>query len=36
MSEFLSTGTLPDEYVQLAKTVRDFAREVVAPVRCLL
>ncbi|TXI42052.1 MAG: acyl-CoA dehydrogenase [Mycobacterium sp.] len=32
MSEFLSTGTLPDEYVQLAKTVRDFAREVVAPV----
>ncbi len=32
MTEFLSTGTLPDEYVQLAKTVRDFAREVVAPV----
>jgi short/branched chain acyl-CoA dehydrogenase len=32
MSEFLSTGTLPDEYQQLAKTVRDFAREVVAPV----
>ncbi len=32
MTEFLCTGTLPDEYVQLAKTVRDFAREVVAPV----
>ena len=32
MSEFLSTATLPDEYEQLAKTVRDFAREVVAPV----
>ncbi len=32
MSEFLSTSTLPDEYQQLAKTVRDFAREVVAPV----
>ena len=32
MSEFLSTGTLPDHYEQLAKTVRDFARSVVAPV----
>lgn len=32
MPEFLSTATLPDEYQQLAKTVRDFAREVVAPV----
>ena len=32
MSDFLSTGTLPDEYGQLAKTVRDFARSVVAPV----
>ncbi len=32
MSDFLSTGTLPDEYRQLAKTVRDFARTVVAPV----
>ena len=32
MSEFLSTGTLPDEYAQLADTVRSFAREVVAPV----
>jgi len=32
MSEFLSTGLLPDEYEQLAKTVRDFARSVVAPV----
>ena len=32
MTDFLSTETLPDEYTQLAKTVRDFAREVVAPV----
>ena len=32
MTEFLSTANLPDEYQQLAKTVRDFAREVVAPV----
>jgi short-chain 2-methylacyl-CoA dehydrogenase len=32
MSEFLSTGTLPDHYQQLAKTVRDFATGVVAPV----
>ena len=32
MSDFLSTGLLPDEYEQLAKTVRDFARAVVAPV----
>lgn len=32
MTEFLSTATLPDEYAQLAKTVRDFARAVVAPV----
>lgn len=32
MSEFISTATLPDEYQQLAKTVRDFAREAVAPV----
>ena len=32
MTDFLSTGTLPDEYQQLMKTVRDFAREVVAPV----
>jgi short-chain 2-methylacyl-CoA dehydrogenase len=32
MNEFLSTGTLPDEYQQLAKTVRDFAQSVVAPV----
>jgi len=32
MTDFLSTGTLPDEYQQLVKTVRDFAREVVAPV----
>lgn len=32
MSEFLSTASLPDEYGQLALTVRDFARQVVAPV----
>lgn len=32
MSDFLSTATLPDEYQQLANTVRDFARGVVAPV----
>jgi alkylation response protein AidB-like acyl-CoA dehydrogenase len=31
-STFLSTATLPDEYRELANTVRDFAREVVAPV----
>ena len=28
MTDFLSTGTLPDHYEQLAKTVRDFARTV--------
>ena len=27
MSDFLSTGTLPDEYQQLAKTVRDAQME---------
>jgi len=32
MTDFLSTATLPDEYAELAGTVRDFAREVVAPV----
>ncbi|APA95498.1 acyl-CoA dehydrogenase family protein [Nocardia seriolae] len=32
MTDFLSTGTLPDEYRQLALTVRDFANQVVAPV----
>ncbi|MBM4491789.1 acyl-CoA dehydrogenase family protein [Prescottella equi] len=32
MTEYLSTGSLPDEYQQLAKTVRDFAQTVVAPV----
>jgi short/branched chain acyl-CoA dehydrogenase len=32
MSDYLSTGTLPDHYEQLAKTVRDFAQSVVAPV----
>jgi short/branched chain acyl-CoA dehydrogenase len=32
MTNFLATGMLPDEYQQLAKTVRDFAQSVVAPV----
>jgi short-chain 2-methylacyl-CoA dehydrogenase len=32
MTNFVATGTLPDEYHQLAKTVRDFAQSVVAPV----
>jgi short-chain 2-methylacyl-CoA dehydrogenase len=32
MSDYLSSGNLPDDYEQLAKTVRDFARSVVAPV----
>lgn len=32
MSDYLSTGSLPDDYAQLAKTVRDFAQTVVAPV----
>src|ERR1700757_1107648 len=32
MPEFLATGALPDHYEQLAKTVRDFAHSVVAPV----
>jgi short/branched chain acyl-CoA dehydrogenase len=32
MTDFLATGMLPDHYEQLAKTVRDFARSVVAPV----
>src|SRR5437764_10219190 len=32
MSDFLATGMLPDHYEQLAKTVRDFATSVVAPV----
>ena len=32
VTDFLSTGTLPDHYEQLAKTVRDFAHSVVAPV----
>ena len=32
MSDFIATGMLPDHYEQLAKTVRDFARSVVAPV----
>lgn len=32
MTDYLSTATLPDHYEQLAKTVRDFARTVVAPV----
>src|ERR1700749_5240537 len=32
MTEFLSTATLPAESQQLAKTVRDFAQSVGAPV----
>jgi alkylation response protein AidB-like acyl-CoA dehydrogenase len=32
VTDHLSTGMLPDHYEQLAKTVRDFARSVVAPV----
>ena len=32
MSDFMATGMLPDHYEQLAKTVRDFAQSVVAPV----
>ncbi|MGH3959644.1 acyl-CoA dehydrogenase family protein [Mycobacterium sp.] len=32
MADFLATGMLPDEYGQLAKTVRDFTQTVVAPV----
>ena len=32
MTDYLSTGNLPEEYGELAKTVRDFARSVVAPV----
>src|ERR1700742_2876702 len=35
MSDFLSTGNLPDDYEQLAKTVRDFAQSVVAPVAAM-
>jgi short/branched chain acyl-CoA dehydrogenase len=32
MTDNISTGMLPDEYEQLAKTVREFAQTVVAPV----
>ncbi|WP_431965171.1 acyl-CoA dehydrogenase family protein [Nocardia sp. bgisy134] len=32
MTDFLSTGTLPEDYRDLALTVRDFAKQVVAPV----
>ncbi|WP_063037018.1 acyl-CoA dehydrogenase family protein [Nocardia pseudovaccinii] len=32
MTDFLSTGTLPEDYRDLALTVRDFAKSVVAPV----
>ena len=32
MTDYLATGALPDEYQQLAKTVADFAKTVVAPV----
>ena len=31
MSDFLSTGTLPEHYRDLALTVRDFANQVLAP-----
>ena len=32
MPDYLSTGSLPEEYAQLAASVRDFAQSVVAPV----
>ena len=32
MTDYLSSGNLPEEYAQFAKTVRDFAQSVVAPV----
>src|SRR6202048_3274815 len=32
MPDFLATGMLPHHYEHLAKTVRDFAQSVVAPV----
>src|SRR3954469_4215942 len=32
MTDFLAAGMLPDHYEQLAKTVRDFATSIVAPV----
>lgn len=32
MTEFLATGSLPEDYRDLALTVRDFAKTVVAPV----
>ncbi|MET7771439.1 acyl-CoA dehydrogenase family protein [Nocardia sp. NPDC005366] len=32
MTDYLSTGTLPEDYRDLALTVRDFAQTVVAPV----
>ncbi|WP_227997100.1 acyl-CoA dehydrogenase family protein [Nocardia australiensis] len=32
MTDYLSTGTLPEDYRDLAHTVRDFAQTVVAPV----
>jgi short-chain 2-methylacyl-CoA dehydrogenase len=32
MTNFVATGTLPEEYQLLANTVRDFAQNVVAPV----
>ncbi|MFC4604970.1 acyl-CoA dehydrogenase family protein [Rhodococcus kronopolitis] len=32
MTDYLSSGQLPDEYRQLATTARDFAQAVVAPV----
>ncbi len=32
MTDHLSTGSLPEDYAELAVTVRDFAQRVVAPV----
>ena len=32
MSDYLSTGALPDHYAELVKTVRSFAQSVVVPV----
>lgn len=32
MTDFIAAGNLPDEYADLAKGVRDFTRQVVAPV----
>ena len=32
MTDYLTTGSLPDDYQQLVDSVADFARTVVAPV----